>query len=307
MRLVAPGQPEVLERLVVDGEEAAGSAVLRRHVPDRRAVRERQSRKAVSEVLDELPDDARRAQDLRHGEDEVGRSRPLRQRAAELEAHDLRDQHRDRLTEHRRFRLDAAHAPAEHAEAVDHRRVRIRADERVGEDLAVARLDDACEELEVHLVDDPRVRRHDLEVVERLLAPAQERVTLAVALELELGIAEDRPRRRVLVDLDRVVDHELDGQLRVDQRRIAAEVGHRVAHRGQVDDGGHTGEVLEQDPRGAKGDLLGRLRPGIPAPKRLCVGVFPVALRVLEQDPKRVGKPCVVHAFDSTGGSAALI
>ena len=37
----------------------------------------------------------------------------------------------NRLTEHARFRLDAADAPADDAEAVDHRRVRIGADERV--------------------------------------------------------------------------------------------------------------------------------------------------------------------------------
>ena len=43
-----------------------------------------------------------------------------------------RDQHRDRLAEHRRLGLDAADAPAHHAEPVHHRRVRVGADERVG-------------------------------------------------------------------------------------------------------------------------------------------------------------------------------
>ena len=50
----------------------------------------------------------------------------------ELEADHLGDQHRDRLAEHRRLGLDAADAPAEHGEAVDHRRVAVGADERVG-------------------------------------------------------------------------------------------------------------------------------------------------------------------------------
>src|SRR3712207_7814543 len=45
------------------------------------------------------------------------------------EAEHLRDEHRHRLAEHRRLRLDAADAPAEHAEAVDHRRVRVRRSE----------------------------------------------------------------------------------------------------------------------------------------------------------------------------------
>ena len=128
----------------------------------------------------------------------------------EPEADDLRDQHRDRLAEHRGLGLDAADAPAEHAEAVDHRGVRVGADERVGERLAVARLDHARQVLEVDLVADAGVRRHDAEVVERGLAPAQEGVALAVALELELGVALEREPLGEHVDLDRVVDHQLD-------------------------------------------------------------------------------------------------
>jgi hypothetical protein len=52
--------------------------------------------------------------------------------AGQLEADDFGDQHRNRLAEHRRFRLDAADAPAEHAEAVDHRGVAVGADAGVG-------------------------------------------------------------------------------------------------------------------------------------------------------------------------------
>jgi hypothetical protein len=44
--------------------------------------------------------------------------------------------------------------------------------------------------LEVHLVHDARAGRHDAEVVEGLLAPAQELVALAVALELEPDVVE---------------------------------------------------------------------------------------------------------------------
>ena len=217
--VAAAGEAEVAERLVVDGEEAAGRAVLRGHVPDRGAVGERQAGEAVAEVLDELPDDAGLAQDLRHGEHEVGRGRALGQRAVQPEADDLRHEHRDRLAEHRGLGLDPADAPAEHAEPVDHRRVRVGADERVRERLAVALLDHAREELEVDLVADARVRRHRLEVRERALAPAEERVALAVALELERGVPLDREPRREVVDLHRVVDHELDRDQRVDLLR----------------------------------------------------------------------------------------
>ena len=146
----------------------------------------------MAEVLDELPHHAEVPQHLRDREDEVGGGRALRELAGEPEADHLRDEHRDRLAEQHRLGLDPAHAPAQHAEAVDHRRVRVGADQRVGErerpSALLARLDDPREVLEVHLVDDPGARRHDAEVVERALPPAEEGVALAVALELALGV-----------------------------------------------------------------------------------------------------------------------
>ena len=188
----APGQPQVAKRLRVDREEAARGAVLGRHVPDRRPVGEREGLQAVAEVLDELADDARLSEDLRDREHEVGGRRRLRQRTRQAEADDLRDEHGDRLAEHGGLGLDPADSPAEDAEPVDHGRVRVRPDERVGKGDTAALVDDAREELEVHLVDDPGARRHGLEIVERSLSPAQERVALAVSLELELGVPEDR-------------------------------------------------------------------------------------------------------------------
>jgi hypothetical protein len=52
--------------------------------------------------------------------------------AGQLEAHDLGDQHGDRLAQHRGLGLDPADAPAEHGRAVDHGGVAVGADQRVG-------------------------------------------------------------------------------------------------------------------------------------------------------------------------------
>ena len=162
--LVTAGEAKVLERLVVDREVSARGAVLRRHVPERGAVGQRKVGEAVAEVLDELADDAGLAQDLSHRQDEVGGGCSLRQGTVQAEAHNLRYQHRDRLAQHGGLGLDPANAPPEDAEPVDHRRVRVGADDGVRERLAVALLDHAREELEVDLVADARVRRHRLEV-----------------------------------------------------------------------------------------------------------------------------------------------
>ena len=49
-----------------------------------------------------------------------------------MHAHYFGGEQIDRLSEHARFRLNSADAPADHAEAVDHGGVRVGADERVG-------------------------------------------------------------------------------------------------------------------------------------------------------------------------------
>src|SRR5690606_1968534 len=56
--LRAPRELEVAQRLLVDREDRAGAAELRRHVADRCAVGERQVLEAVAEELDELADHA---------------------------------------------------------------------------------------------------------------------------------------------------------------------------------------------------------------------------------------------------------
>ena len=94
----------------------------------------------------------------------------------------------------------------------------------------------AGEVLDVDLVDDAGAGRDDLEVVEGALAPAQELVALAVALVLDLDVALERLGRAEDVGDDGVVDDHLGRRQRVDLGRVAAEVGHRLAHGGEVDD-----------------------------------------------------------------------
>ena len=86
--------------------------------------------------------------------------------AAELEADHLGGEHVERLAEHDGLGLDAAHAPAHHAQAVDHRGVAVGAHQRVGQGDrpggVLAQEHALGQELQVHLVDDadaPAARR----------------------------------------------------------------------------------------------------------------------------------------------------
>jgi hypothetical protein len=65
-------------------------------------------------------------------EDEVRRGCTLVQTAGQFHSHDQGNQHRHWLAKHGRFGFNAPYAPSEHAETVDHRRVRIGAYQRVG-------------------------------------------------------------------------------------------------------------------------------------------------------------------------------
>ena len=138
--------------------------------------------------------------------------------------------------------------------------MRVGADERVGirEHAAAGILpeDHAREIFEVDLVDDAGVGRHDAEVLERFLAPAQERVALLVAAEFERGVEIGGIELGVVIDLHGMVDDEFDRLKRIDLLRVAAEPHDAVAHGGEIDDRGHAGEVLQQHARGREGDFL---------------------------------------------------
>jgi len=256
----APGQGEIAEGLPVDREEAAGGAVFRGHVADRRPVGEGELGQPRTEELDELADHAELAQHLGDGEHQVGGGHPLLEPAAEAEADHFGDDHRDRLAEHRRLGLDAAHPPAENGQAIDHGGVAVGSDQGVGVgdpgSVPFLAPDRARQILEVDLVADAGSRRHHPEIIEGELAPAQESVALEVALHLHLDVDLESLGVGVAVDHHRMVDDQVDRNLRIDLLRVAAGALDRVAHRRQVDHRRHPGEILHQDPGGGKGDFV---------------------------------------------------
>ena len=286
------GEPQVRDRLVIDREERGRRPELGAHVADRGPVGEGQAGQPVAGELHERPDHAVAPQHLGDDEDEVGGRGALGQLAGQAHADDVGHGLVQRLAEQDRLGLDATDAVAEHAERVDHRRVRIGADERVREGHAVAVVDDRRQELQVDLVDDAGPGRDDAQVAERGLRPAQQLVALAVAVVLALHVEGERIGRPEPVDVDRVVDHEVDRDQRVDLGRVAAEIGHRVAHDREVDDGGHAGQVLHDHPRGHERDLGlgGHARPprgqGLDV-ARIDDAAAGMAEQVLEQDADR--------------------
>ena len=128
----ATAEAQVVEGLVVDREEAASGAVLRRHVGDGGPVGQGQGSKPSPKNSTNLPTTPCSTQHLHHAQHEVGGGDAFRQAPVSLKPTTSGSEHGDRLAEHGGLRLDAAHAPAEHAEAVDHGGVAVGADQGVG-------------------------------------------------------------------------------------------------------------------------------------------------------------------------------
>ncbi len=86
-----------------------------------------------------------------------------------------------------------------------------------------------------------------------------------------------------------MIDDEIDRHQRIDLGWIAAKMLHGVAHGGEIDHGGDSGEVLQKNSAGSEGNLPARLILGFPGGQRLNVlGThgFPVfrAEQILQQD-----------------------
>ena len=225
---------------------------------------------------------------------EVGRRDSLAEPVRQVDADHFRRQKINRLPEHPGLRLDPADPPANDAEPVDHRGVRVGADKRVGivdpSGFRFLAEHPFGEVFEVDLVDDADPRRDHSESLERLLAPLQKLVALAVALELHFQIQPERVRRAVEIDLHRMVNHEVHRHERLDDRGVAAERFYRAAHRGKIDEERDSREILQDDPRHHKRDFLLRGGLGIPVRQRLDIfglNLFPVAVSEdrLEDDP----------------------
>ena len=231
----------------IDGEEAAGRAIFGGHIRNRCAVGKRHRVEAGAIELNEFVDHTLFAQHLRDGQHKIGGGYAFFQLARQLEADDFRQQHGLRLAKHCGFRLDAAHAPTEHGQTIDHRGMRVGANECIGIgnfdrlclatailDFLFARPDGLRKIFQIYLMADARIGWHDREVFKRLLAPFQEAITLAIALIFEIDILFESLCGAEFVHNHRMVDDEINRNKRINLLRVAAQIFHGIAHGGQI-------------------------------------------------------------------------
>ena len=213
-----------------------------------------------TEEFHEFANDALAPQHLCHCQHEIGRRRAFRHTAREAEADHVRDQHGDGLAQHGGFSLDAANAPSKDAKPVDHGRVRVGPVQRIrineGRGAVGAGPGHLAQVFKVNLMANSGSRRHDAEIGERFLTPAQKAIPLTVAFELQIFVLARGVSRGEHVDLDGMVDDEINRHKRIDLRGVTTQADDAVTHGGEVDDGWHAGEVLHEDAGGLKWHFL---------------------------------------------------
>ena len=143
---------------------------------------------------------------------------------------------------------------------------------------------------------DARSRRDHPQVAELALGPTQQRVALAVALHLLFHVEAAGFGHPGVVHLHGVVDHQVDRDARVDDRRVSPGPRHRGAEGREVHHAGHAREVLQQHPRRHEGELRALGRGGVPVEQGQHVlllhdALSAVAQAVLEQHPDGVRQP----------------
>ncbi len=136
-------------------------------------------------------------------------------------------------------------------------------------------------------------------MLESVLGPAEQAVTLAVALELALNVQAVGLGIARVIDLHGVVDHQVGGHHRVDACRISTQGLDAVPHGREVHYSRYAREVLQDHSCRHEGQIgagVGRAPGGYGLYVFLrYVVASRMAQDVLEQNPNRKGQSVEFH------------
>jgi hypothetical protein len=214
------------------------------------AVAERQCSCAGTEKFQIGRDDFGIAQKLGQRQHDVSRGDARLRLAGKFDADDVGQAHPRGAAQHHALGFQPADTDGEHAKRVDHRRVRVGADQRVRIGHAALCLNHGRHALEIDLVQDAVPGRDHVDVLEGLLGPVNEVEAVFVAAVFNGAVLGERIRvEPAAFDRQRMVDHELRRHHRIDQRRVAPLQRDGVAQAGQIDQRGLAEDVVADHAR----------------------------------------------------------
>jgi hypothetical protein len=135
--------------------------------------------------------------------------------------------------------------------------MRIRTENGIGIEQIIAfpMVNDISKKFEVDLMNDSDGRWNNTEIAERFLSPVEQSVPLGITLEFETGILIKSIRCSRKIGLDGMVDDQIDRYERIDFFGLAAAFGHGGTHCGEINNGRHTGKILQNDSGGLEGNF----------------------------------------------------
>ena len=107
---------------------------------------------------------------------------------------------------------------------------------------------------------DACLRRNNTDGVKRLRAPLQKGITLCVTCRFQLAVNAQRRRAAGVVHGDRMVDHQIRTHQRFDDGWVQPHTLHCRTHRGEIDDGRGTTQIVHDHPASSEGNFY-RLLP----------------------------------------------
>ena len=245
LRIIAPGECEVVNGLLVDEEHRRGGAILGRHVGDGGAIAQRQCRGAFASKLEPGANNFLFSQELGHRQHHIGGGDAGTRLAAELDAHDIGQPHPGGAPEHDILGFKAAHTNRDHAECVDMRRVAVGTDAGIRKRDAITHLDHRRHFLQIDLMHDAVARRDHIDILEGRFGPVDEMKAVFIATILDRAVfCEGIGVEAAALHRQRVVDDQLNRHDRVDLGRITALIGNRVAKTGEIDQRGLPEDVV---------------------------------------------------------------
>ena len=193
-----------------------------------------------------------------------------------MHADNFRNFEVDGLSEHSRFGLNSADAPADYAETVNHCGMGVRADKRVGIENAVVFAfgfkNQSRQIFQIDLVYDSRRRRNDGKCLKCLLPPFEEFVAFLVSFKFLFEIFFKGVGSSGAVHLHRVVDDQIHGHERLDNGGIFSLFRGGVAHCGEIDKKRNARKVLQNYARHHKRHFVIFGRCGVPCGELFYVG-----------------------------------
>ena len=250
---ITASKAQIVQRFFINREETTCRAIFWCHVGNRCLIRQCKRIQALAIKLNKLTNNAQLTQHLNHSKNKVSRRCAFFQLTCQLKANNLWDQHRNRLTKHGGFGLDTADAPTQNGQAIHHCCMRICSNQCIWVHNLFARIllifahpRSLRQIFKVHLVTNTCTRRYNAEVFKRALPPFQKLITLAIAFKFFFNVRLKRRRRSEFINHYRVINDQINRNLRVNFLRVCIQCCHRLAHGGQINHSRNPSKVLHQ-------------------------------------------------------------